>query len=74
MERKTKEDFAQMSKEELEVVAIHLQDRVESLEAAVVSTREVKDMFYNKANMMEARLDILFSLLKNWKGSGSIEV
>lgn len=66
MEAKSKEELALMGKEELEALALHLQDEVQSVEAALKSSRELKDMFYDRATLMEQRISLMLQLLKSW--------
>lgn len=69
MEKKTREELALMGKEELEALVLHLQDEVEGAESSLEASRELRDMYFNKARAMEGRMDILVQLLKSW-GAG----
>lgn len=66
MEKKTREEIAQMSKEELEGMVMNLQDEVNNANAALSVAREMKDLFYDKAKMMEMRMEVMMKLLKSW--------
>ena len=66
MEKKTREEIAQMSKEELEGMVMNLQDEVNNANAALSAARDMKDIFYDKAKMMEVRLEVMMKLLKSW--------
>lgn len=67
MEAKTREELALMGKEELEALVLHLQDEVASLQATIKAAREMKDMFYDRAMLMESRLMLMQQLLKSWE-------
>lgn len=67
MEAKTREELALMGKEELEAVVLHLQDEVASLQATIKAAREMKNMFYERATLMESRLMLIQQLLKSWE-------
>ena len=66
MEKKTREEIAQMSKEELEGMVMNLQDEVNNANAALSAARDMKDIFYDKAKMMEMRMEVMMKLLKSW--------
>lgn len=66
MEKKTREEIAQMSKEELEGMVMNLQDEVNNANAALSAARDMKDIFYDKAKMMEVRMEVMMKLLKSW--------
>lgn len=66
MEKKTREELALMSKEELEVVVLHLQDEISEVEVSLTASREMKDLFYDKMRAMEVKMKILMQLLKSW--------
>lgn len=66
MEKKTREEIAQMSKEELEGMVMNLQDEVINANAALSAARDMKDIFYDKAKMMEVRMEVMMKLLKSW--------
>ena len=67
METRTQEELALMSKEELEVMVLHLQDEVSKIEAELSASRSIKDMFYDKAERLEQRFTVLMNLLNTWK-------
>lgn len=67
METRTQEELALMSKEELEVMVLHLQDEVIKMTASLSTARELKDMFYDKAERLEQRFTVLMNLLDTWK-------
>lgn len=62
MEAVTKEILAQMSKEELEVRVMHLQETIEELR----HVEEVKNHFFNIVKEQEEKFNVLRSLLKSW--------
>jgi hypothetical protein len=66
MEKKTREEIALMSNEELEGMVMNLQDEVHNANAALSVAREMKDLFYDKAKMMEMRMEVMMKLLKSW--------
>lgn len=67
METRTQEELAMMSKEELEVLVLHLQDEVSKMMASLSTARDLKDMFYEKAERLEQRFTVLMNLLDTWK-------
>lgn len=67
MEAKTREELALMGKEELEALVLHLQDEVACNEATIKAAREMKDMFYDRATLMESRLTLIQQLLMSWE-------
>lgn len=66
MEQKTREEIALMSKEELEVLVLHQQEREQTLEKELTDSDEMRMYYYRKVVEMEARLDVLMNLLKTW--------
>lgn len=67
MELKTREELTLMSKEELEALVLHLQEEISSLFTAAEGLRETKNMFFERATLMEERLTLLMQMLKSWE-------
>lgn len=67
MEKRTKEELVAMSHEELEALVMHLQHEVEEMASSLSASREIKNVFQEKCEAMECRLNILHLLLESWK-------
>lgn len=66
MEERTREELAQMSHEELEVLVLHHQDEVKSLRGLLDYQKEMQEHFYGMTKQMEARMEVLLKPLQTW--------
>lgn len=66
MEKRTREELALMSKEEMEALVMHLQEEAATYKEKWETAAQHRDLFYKQANKMEERINLMQRMLASW--------